>query len=327
MLIDNHGRTVNYLRLAVTDRCNLRCLYCMPAEGLKWLPRTDILSFEEIERLLSIFSKLGITKLRFTGGEPFMRKDFVELFESVAKKNWFESIAITTNGTLTLPHIPKLKAAGIHSVNLSLDTLDKERFQTMTRRDDFDKVMECFHQLLAHGIKTKVNAVIMDDRNDADILPLVELSKKYPVDVRFIEEMPFNGSDNYTPIKWTASRIMEEIRNHYPKLEKCADEKTATVSSYRIPGHQGNIGVIAAYTRSFCGTCNRIRLSSEGKVRTCLYEEGHLSLRDLLRSGASDSEIEFHIRKVIGNRFANGFEAEKHRNQHAAKESMANIGG
>lgn len=327
MLIDNHGRQVNYLRFAVTDRCNLRCLYCMPAAGLNWLPRKDILSFEEIERLLFILSNAGINKLRFTGGEPFMRKDFMHLLESVSKKKWFDTISITTNGTLLLPHIPKLKELGIHSVNLSLDTLDKARFETMTRRDDFDTVMQSFHQLIEQGITTKVNAIIMDGKNEEDILPLVHLAKDYPVDVRFIEEMPFNGTGSYAAIKWNAARIMQEVGTYYPDMQKLKDEKASTVFNYHIPNHKGRVGVIAAYTRSFCGSCNRLRLNAEGKIKTCLYEESGLSLRDLLRSGASDNDILHHIQRAVGNRFANGFEAERHHSGKIAEESMASIGG
>lgn len=327
MLIDNHGRHINYLRFAVTDRCNLRCLYCMPAEGLDWLPRTDLLSFEESEKLLWIFSKMGITKLRFTGGEPFMRKDFMQLLESVSQKKWFETISITTNGTLLLPHIPKLKELGIHSVNLSLDTLDRERFKTMTRRDDFQTVIDSLNELQAHGIKTKLNAVIIEGKNEEDILPLVAYSKDHPVDVRFIEEMPFNGTGNYQSIRWTGMSIITYIQKHYPALQKLKDERTATVSDYIIPGHQGKVGVIAAYTRSFCGTCNRIRINSEGKIKTCLYGENVLSLREMVRSNSSELQIMDAIQQIIGNRFANGFDAEKHRHSEASTESMANIGG
>jgi molybdenum cofactor biosynthesis protein A len=327
MLIDNHGRKINYLRLAVTDRCNLRCLYCMPAAGLNWLPRKDILSYEEMERLLSILSQAGITKLRFTGGEPFMRKDFIHLLESVSKKQWFEKISITTNGTLLLPHIPRLKELGIHSVNLSLDTVNKQRFETMTRRDDFDTVMKSFHSLLAHGIRTKVNAIIMEGKNDEDILALAELAKDYHVDVRFIEEMPFNGTGKYAPIKWNAHNIISHVREHYPDLTKLQDEPTSTVSSYHIPGFKGNVGVIAAYTRSFCGTCNRLRLNAEGKLKTCLYEAGGTSLRDMMRNGASDNDILNHIQHAVGHRFANGFEAELHHAKTIAQASMATIGG
>jgi molybdenum cofactor biosynthesis protein A len=327
MLIDNHGRQINYLRLAVTDRCNLRCLYCMPAAGLNWLPRKDILSYEEMERLLSVLSQAGITKLRFTGGEPFMRKDFMHLLESVSNKQWFEKISITTNGTLTLPHIPKLKELGIYSVNLSLDTINKQRFETMTRRNDFDTVMASFHSLLEHGIRTKVNAIIMDGKNDEDIISLAELAKDFPVDVRFIEEMPFNGTGQYQPIRWNAQSIIEHVRQVYPAMDKLEDEPNSTVTSYHIPGFKGSVGVIAAYTRSFCGSCNRLRLNAEGKLKTCLYEAGGTSLRDLLRNGASDDEILKHIQYAVGHRFANGFEAERHHATTIAKESMATIGG
>jgi len=291
------------------------------------VPRNELLSFEEIDKLLTIFSGLGITKLRFTGGEPFLRKDFMQLLRSVSEKNLFEKISITTNGTLTAPYVAELKALGVHAVNLSVDTFDEERFQLMTRRNDFTAVMKTFELLLAHDITTKINAVIMEGKNEKDILPLVAITEKLPVDVRFIEEMPFNGHGDSHAIRWTAKNLIEHIRNHHPSLKKVADEANSTSMNYNIDGHQGNVGVIAAWSRSFCGTCNRIRLTPKGSMKTCLYDDGQLSLRDLLRGGMSAEAISEKIRMAVGNRAIDGREAEKLRNNYPVQESMATIGG
>jgi len=198
-LYDNHGRAINYLRLAVTDRCNLRCFYCMPEEGIKYLPKKDLLTFEEIERLVSLLATLGITKIRLTGGEPFVRTDLIQLIRKIVAIPGIHDVHLTTNGVLTAPYLKELKALGIASVNLSLDTLDKTRFHTITRRDEFDNVMNTFEQLLLHAIPVKINAVVMEGKNIDDILPLIELTKNKNVSVRFIEEMPFNGEGNHYP--------------------------------------------------------------------------------------------------------------------------------
>ena len=190
---DSFDRTIDYVRIAVTDRCNLRCFYCMPAEGIPYEPKAHLLSYEEITRLLGVLGGLGFQKVRFTGGEPFLRKDFMQLLENTAALDEFKSIHITSNGTLLQKHVPKLKELGITKINLSIDSLDKERFHKITRRDDFEKVMQTFHMLVDNGFKIKLNAVIMKGINTQDIIPLAELAKDYPVDVRFIEEMPFNG--------------------------------------------------------------------------------------------------------------------------------------
>jgi molybdenum cofactor biosynthesis protein A len=326
-LIDNHGRTINYLRIAVTDRCNLRCSYCMPAKGLEWIPRNNLLSFEEIVRSLGIFSELGINKIRFTGGEPFLRKDFIALVEKVCEQNLFEQISITTNGTLTGPHVARLKELGIHSVNLSLDTFDENRFFTITRRKDFEVVKRTFDSLLEHGITTRINAVIMEGKNEEDIVALANLTEKLPVDVRFIEEMPFNGQGHSHAIKWTAPAMIDYLRAHFGHLEKEHDDVNSTSRNYRIKNHAGRIGVIAAWSRSFCGTCNRIRITPDGSIKTCLYDQGQFSLRDLLRAGLEKEDIKEKIQHSVMHRAKDGFEAEQNRKQFPVSESMATIGG
>lgn len=328
-IFDNHGRPVNYLRLAVTDRCNLRCFYCMPEEGIKYLPKSALLSYEEMERLIRIMAGMGIKKVRITGGEPFVRKDLIKFLWNVSEIEGIEKIHITTNGVLTAPFIPELKKIGIASVNLSLDSLNKERFHHITRRDELDQVMESFHLFLEHGIPLKINAVVMDGKNTEDIIPMVKLAENYPVSVRFIEEMPFNGWGASTPtLHWTYKRIMEEVNNTFPDIKKIADPDNSTAYHYKVPGHKGDIGVIAAFSRTFCGTCNRIRVTAQGTLKTCLYDDGVLDIRQLMRKGATDEQVENELLKAFSNRAKDGFEAENNRKGHAPiTESMSTIGG
>jgi len=329
MLYDNHGRNINYVRLAVTDRCNLRCFYCMPEEGIKYMPRQDLMSYEELVKMMQVLVPMGINKVRITGGEPFLRKDMMSFLRTLSELEGLDQINITTNGTLTQGLIPELKAMGIASINLSIDTLDKERFFKITRRDAYEQVMETFYALLEHGIKTKLNAVVMDGQNIEDILPLVALSKEHPVSVRFIEEMPFNGEGNHYPVlNWNHQKILAHIKETHPDLEKLPDPPNATASHYRVPGFAGNVGIIAAYSRTFCGTCNRIRITPQGMLKTCLYDSGVFSIRDLLRAGASAEQLKDTFLDALGNRAKDGWEAEKNRGfDLPVKESMATIGG
>ncbi len=328
-LFDNHGRLVNYVRLAVTDRCNLRCFYCMPENGIKYLPKNDLLTYEEMLRLMQILADLGIEKVRITGGEPFVRRDMMDFLGALRQIKGIQKINITTNGTLTAPLIPELKKLNIDSINLSLDTLDRNRFYEITRRDEFETVMETFHLLVKHGISTKINAVVMDDKNIEDLIPMVELTKNYPVSVRFIEEMPFNGEGaHYTTLKWHHHAILDHLKTAFPDIYKIPDPPNSTAYNYQIPGHLGTVGIIAAYTRTFCGTCNRLRITPQGGLKTCLYDGGVFNLRDLIRAGASDSELTISILEAVGNRAKDGWEAEQSRTFGLpASESMATIGG
>ncbi len=327
ILYDNHGRPINYLRLAVTDRCNLRCFYCMPAEGIAYLPKQALLTYEEMERLVSLLAEMGITKVRITGGEPFVRKDLIYFLKQISQIKGIREIHITTNGVLTVPYVAQLKEIGIASVNLSLDTLDRERFTQITRRDELERVMDCFHQLLAHQIPTKINTVVMEGKNTEDLVPLTALTRQYPVSVRFIEEMPFNGEGSHYPVLvWTHKKILDTLKEHYPDLQKVADGAFSTSYNYHIPGHQGTVGIIAAFSRTFCGTCNRIRLTAQGTLKTCLYDEGVLDIKYLMRNGATDAELQQALRYAFSHRAKDGFEAEQQR-KHVSAESMSTIGG
>jgi molybdenum cofactor biosynthesis protein A len=328
VLFDNHGRPLEYLRLAVTDRCNLRCFYCMPEEGIKYMPKHELLTYEEMERLVAIMAGLGVRKVRLTGGEPFVRRDLVPFMSRLSEIPGIEELTMTTNGVLTAPHVPELARMGVKAVNLSLDTMDRARFASITRRDELPRVMETFYALLAAGIRVKINAVVMDGQNTQDILPLAELTRDLPVDVRFIEEMPFNGGSHAATLPWNHVRIREHLELNLGTLEPVVSRPGDTASHYTIAGHQGRVGIIAAYSRTFCGTCNRIRLTAEGGLKTCLYDQGVLDIRALLRGGSSDAEVALALTSAFRNRAADGFEAERQRPLHQLSfESMSTIGG
>jgi cyclic pyranopterin phosphate synthase len=329
MLYDNHGRLINYVRLAVTDRCNLRCFYCMPEEGIQYVAKSELLTYEEMVRLVAVLARLGVSKLRITGGEPFVRKDMMDFLRSVSGLPGLEKINLTTNGVLTAPWVPELKALGIGSVNLSLDTLDRQRFFDITRRDELPRVMDTFYALLDAGIDTKINAVVMDGKNTDDIIPMVELGRRLPVSVRFIEEMPFNGGEGarHAALPWDHRRILAHLSERYPDLEKLPDPPHSTAYHYRVPGFEGNVGIIAAYSRTFCGTCNRIRVTPQGGLKTCLYDEGVFNLRDLMRNGASDEQLAAALVEALGHRARDGWEAERKRLGAPVRESMSTIGG
>lgn len=329
MLLDNHGRKINYLRLAVTDRCNLRCFYCMPEDGLNWLSRTELMSYNEMLQICSLLVKMGIDKIRITGGEPFVRKDIMQFLTALSRLDGLNELTITTNGVLTAPHVKELKNIGVKSVNLSLDTLDANRFFSITGRDEFANVMATLHELLKHNIEVKINAVVMDGKNTQDIMPLVELTKDLPVSIRFIEEMPFNGDGRvYGGLKWDHVRILEEIKRSYPEIKKLADPLFSTSYNYQVPGHTGTIGIIAAYSRTFCGTCNRIRITPVGELKTCLYDGGILNIKDLIRSGSNEEQLTQIMLNAFNTRAKDGWEAEGLRAaNNSIHESMATIGG
>ena len=301
----------------------------MPEEGIHYLPKKELLTFEEIIRLVSVMATMGISKVRLTGGEPFVRNDLMQLIRSMVEIPGIKDLHLTTNGILTAPHIPELKRLGIASVNFSLDTLNKERFKIITRRDEFDNTIRTLNLLLEHGIPVKINAVVMDGKNIDDLIPLAQLTREKNLSVRFIEEMPFNGGEKHgEQLIWNHRRIHAHLHTAFPDMYKISDPENSTAFHYKIPGHEGTIGIIAAFTRTFCGTCNRIRVTAQGTLKTCLYDHGVLDIKTLLRSGITDEALQNHLLKAFSQRPKDGFEAEATRKDHqSAFESMSTIGG
>ena len=326
LLFDNHGREMSYLRLAVTDRCNLRCTYCMPAEGIAYLPEKKLLSWEEMLRIVHVLNQLGIRKVRITGGEPFVRPGLMEFLQELAKIENLEN-CLTTNGVLLENHLDSLLNLGIKNVNLSLDSLDSERFFKITRRNDFDQVYRNLMRMIEANFIVKLNAVVMHGMNETDILPLVNFTEKHPVSVRFIEEMPFNGSGLVEEkLFWDYRRILSHIKSEFPHIEEVPMAYGETSKNYHVPGFMGDVGIIAAFSRTFCGSCNRIRVTSLGQVKTCLYDDGVFDLKDYLRLGVSDEDLKNTMIKIFGERPKDGFEAENNR-KGVINESMTSIGG
>ena len=328
MLFDNHGRKIDYLRLAVTDRCNLRCFYCMPEEGIDFVKRMDLMSYEEMLRVVALFAQMGIRKVRITGGEPFVRKDLLSFMAKLSGIEGVKDLHLTTNGTLISDKVEELKAIGVNSVNLSIDSLNKERFTKITRRDTFDQVMKSFEELLKHDIPTKLNMVVMAGKNEQDVIEMIELTKDLNISVRFLEEMPFNGEGKRDDVQfWNADAILNHIKSRYTAIEKLTDPPHSTSKNYQVNGYSGSFGIIASYSRLFCGTCNRIRLTPTGVLKTCLYDNGVFNIRDLMRNGANDDDLVSALLEALGNRAKDGFEAERDRANHFISESMATIGG
>lgn len=328
MLIDNHNRQINYLRLAVTDRCNLRCNYCMPSEGIDFVKNDKLLSIKELSQVSQILVDQGINKIRITGGEPFVRKDLMVLLRELSEMKGLDDISVTTNATLIGPYIDELKELGIKNVNVSLDSINRETFERITRRKQFDTVHNNLIRLITEGFNVRINFIVLDSQNEQDILPILELMKHYNVSVRFLEEMPFNGgSKNFAAIKWHHKAILEHIIKEYPNFEKLASPATSTSVNYKIEGHRGTFGIIPSFSRTFCGSCNRLRVTATGDVITCLYGKPKANLRDIMRKTSAEKNVKNAILEAVGNRAKTGFEAQNEHSTTVFDSSMTSIGG
>lgn len=300
----------------------------MPAKGNKYVPRKELLTYEEMERVLRVLASMGVSKLRLTGGEPFVRQHLINFLERVVNIPGLDQVHITTNGVLTVPYVERLKQLGISSINLSIDTLDRDRFEMITRRDEVHKVKETMYKVIDAKIPLKINAVVIQGKNEKDMVSLSNLTKELPIAVRFIEEMPFNGEGSHYPqLKWTYKNILSHLSDHFGPLTKIEDSTHSTSSNYRISsGHLGTVGVIAAFSRTFCGNCNRIRITSQGLLKTCLYDNGVLDIRKMLRDGFNDRELRQNFLNAFSKRAPDGFAAEASRSTQVS-ESMSEIGG
>ncbi|KAH9837250.1 molybdenum cofactor biosynthesis prote [Rhodofomes roseus] len=293
-LVDTFQRRHNYLRISLTERCNLRCFYCMPSEGVELSPRDHILTDDEVIRLAKLFVRSGVTKIRLTGGEPTVRKGLGDI---VARLNGLrqlglESVGMTSNGIALERRLPLLVENGLTHLNLSLDTLDPFKFEIMTRRRGHEAVLRCLDAALASGLQSvKLNIVVVQGLNDHEVLDFLELTRNKELSVRFIEFMPFTGN------KWDkckmvpSTQLLTRIRQRHPNIAKAPDELNDTARSYIIPGYQGSFGFISSMSDHFCSSCNRLRLTADGQIKVCLFDAKEISLRDRMRAGATDEEL------------------------------------
>jgi cyclic pyranopterin phosphate synthase len=300
-LRDGHGRLIGDLRVSVTDRCNFRCQYCMPAEGLPWLERDEILSFEEITRLVGLLASMGVRDIRLTGGEPLVRKQFPRLAKMLSDIEDVAEVSVTTNGFLLERDAEALVGSGIDRFNVSIDSLQRDRFYELTRRDALPQVLRGLERLAtfpeAHPIK--VNAVAIRGFTEDEVLPFAEFARRRPYEVRFIEFMPLDADHAWTPGQvLTGDEIRAAITAVYP-LESEPREPSATARVYRFADGRGKIGFINPVSEPFCGDCNRIRLTADGRLRTCLFSLNETDLRGPLRAGAPDAELERIIREAV----------------------------
>lgn len=305
-LTDNYARQHNYLRISVTERCNLRCLYCMPEEGIQLSPPEHNLTTPEIVHLSELFVKQGVDKIRLTGGEPTVRKDIVSLMQQIGQLRslGLKELCITTNGISLHRKLDSMVESGLTAVNLSLDTLDPFQFTLMTRRNGHDAVMKSVHRILemnklGAGIKLKINCVVMKGINEREILPFVELGREKDLEVRFIEYMPFDGN------KWSENKMLpfQEmlalIRECYPDVHRVQDHPNDTSKTYKVPGFVGRIGFITSMTHNFCGTCNRLRITSDGNLKVCLFGNAEVSLRDMLRESNEGKPFDLEAMEAL----------------------------
>lgn len=293
MIKDSFNRTHNYLRISLTDHCNLRCFYCMPEEDYQFTPSSKLMQADEIESLAKLFINLGVDKIRLTGGEPLVRKDAADIIHRLAQLP--VKLTLTSNGSRIHEFIDVLKNGNIGSINISLDTLDAEKFRLITRRDGYDQIRKNIQLLLDHNIVVKINAVMMKGLNDNEINDFIDWTKDTPVHVRFIEFMPFTGN------RWTSNKVFTwqeilEVASQKFAFEKLNDDPNDTAKHYRVPGYAGTFAVISTMSAPFCGTCNRMRLAADGKMKNCLFSKQETDLLTALRNG---EDVEKLIRECI----------------------------
>ena len=323
---DPFHRRIDYLRLSITDRCNLRCTYCMPEDGIPRLSHEDVLNYEEILHLVRVVTRMGISKIRITGGEPLVRKDVLFLCANIAATPGLKSLSLTTNGLLLAQYARSLFVAGIKRVNISLDTLKPEKYAAITRRDAFEQVWAGIRAVQETGFAPiKLNAVVMQGVNDDEIEDLACLTYHYPFEVRFIEFMPFQGEDGDSRLV-SADIILERVRRVAPLLPAVSENSNGPARHYRFPDALGKIGIISPISEHFCHTCNRLRLTADGKLRTCLFSVEEHDLKTPLRQGASDEDLTALIRAAI-NRKPERHELDNRLLRKCISRPMVKIGG
>ncbi len=329
LLTDTFGRAHSYLRISLTERCNLRCTYCMPEEGVPLSPKSHLMTFDEIYTIAKTFVAHGVTKIRLTGGEPLVRKDAHLIIEKLASLP--VELAITTNAVTIEKHIETLLKYNVRNINISLDSLNKEKFERITRRNYFDKVYQNIHLLINAGFNVKINAVLIKDFNDNEIIDFIQFTKENPVSFRFIEFMPFDGNKwNYDKIV-SYKQVMDQVFGAFAEetVERIQDTANDTSKNYKIKGYKGTFAIISSVTNPFCDTCNRIRLTANGRIKNCLFSAAESDLLTPLREGKS---IEPIIAKAIQSKFKirgamDTLEKLKEPELHTNNRSMTAIGG
>ncbi|XP_067224625.1 molybdenum cofactor biosynthesis protein 1 isoform X1 [Chanodichthys erythropterus] len=302
-LTDSFGRRHNYLRISLTEKCNLRCQYCMPQEGVKLSPRSQLLTTEELLTLARLFVREGVNKIRLTGGEPLIRPDVLHIIGELRKLEGLKTIAVTTNGMNLTRLLPGLKKAGVDLLNISLDTLVPAKFEFIARRKGFHKVMEGIEKAVEMGYNpVKVNCVVMRGLNEDELIDFVSLTETKPLDMRFIEYMPFDGNRWNFKMMVSYQEMLDCIKQKWPNLEPVPGEETDTAKAFRVPGFQGQLGFISSMSDNFCGSCNRLRITADGNLKVCLFGNSEVSLRDFLRSGAPEEELLHIIGAAVGRK-------------------------
>ena len=325
-IFDHHDREFDYLRLAVNEKCNLRCIYCMPEEGVQLLNKDQYLSKLEIKRIISLFTQMGITKIRFTGGEPLLRKDISELIRYAKNECKIEQVHLTTNGILLNKYLDQLSRAGLSGINISLDSLRPERFKKITRRDKLQQVLDNIILVQDSVIPSlKINVVFMRGFNDDELLDFVEFTKTNHLTVRFIELMPFDAHQIWKTGKFYKSEdILNDLKHKVQGLHPITGSSTEHYI-FQVDGYLGKIAIIPSYSRNLCINCNRIRITADGSLRNCLYSKEEKSLRDLIRKGALDKELKEMVRDSFLTKHKDGWEAQRVKGNN--RESMTQIGG
>ncbi len=297
-MLDSLGRNINYVRISITDRCNLRCLYCMPSEGVEWLEHSSILSFEEILRLARLLAGLGISRFKLTGGEPLVRKGATGLVRAIKQLPGVEEVTLTSNGQALGEHLAELADIGLDGLNISLDTLDPKLFEQISRRSGLEKTLSALRQAISMGFKVKVNCVPMRGVNEQDFVKLVELARHAAVSVRFIEMMPIGHGAEFSPLP--SREIMQRIEAEIGPLTPFSGHLgNGPARYYNLEGFKGKVGFISAISHMFCSTCNRLRLTADGFFKPCLASDLAMDFKPLLRNGASDNEITEQLKRVV----------------------------
>ena len=326
MIVDSYNRVHDYLRISLTDNCNLRCFYCMPEEEYIFTPASQLMQVNEIRQLAEIFVKEGVKKIRLTGGEPLVRKDAAEIILTLSELP--VNLTITTNGTRLHDFVDVLKRANISSINISLDTLQEDRFRLITRREQFQVVMNNIRMMIDNGFHVKVNVVVMKGLNDSEINDFVEWTRNEPVHIRFIEFMPFEGNRWTSNKVFTLQEMLDVIAEKYLFI-RLNNEVHDTAKKFSVPGHAGTFAVISTMTENFCGDCNRMRLTADGKLKNCLFSRSETDLLGALRNGKDvvpliHSNI-MRKAKELGGQFSNDFEHIDA--SEISNRSMITIGG